>query len=59
MLKMILNPVGIVLAMPWFLVSGQEIPVLSSDNYYGEEKMAKLTNPEIKIVPKGRKHVLK
>ena len=57
MLKMIyiLNPTVLVLAMSWFLVSGQEISVLSSENYYGEESAAKLTNPEIKFVSKGRK----
>ena len=54
-----MNPVGIVLAMPWVLLSGQEIPVLSSENYYGEEKAAKLSNPEIKLISKGRKHGLK
>lgn len=50
-----MNPKGIVLTMPWFLVSGQVIPVLSSENYYGEEKAAKLTNPEIKLIAKGKK----
>ena len=50
-----MNPKGVVLTMPWFLVSGQVIPVLSSENYYGEEKAAKLTNPEIKFISKGKK----
>ena len=53
MLKMIRWTV-IVLALPWFLVPGQQIPVLSSKNYYGEEKAAKLTNPEIKSISKEK-----
>ena len=48
----------ILLAMPRFLLSGPEIPLLSSENYYGEEKAAKLTNPEIQSISKGNKHVL-
>ena len=50
--------VGILLAMPRCLLSDQEIPLLSSENYYGEEKAAKLTNPEIQSISKGNKHVL-